>query len=77
MLKKGIKSSTELAKTLLKETGIAVLPGEVFGRVETELTIRLSFVNFDGGEALKACNEGMELNEDFLKKHCAHTVEGI
>ena len=54
-----------------------MLPGEVFGRVETELTIRLSFVNFDGGEALKACNEGMELNEDFLKKHCAHTVEGI
>ena len=74
---KGITTSKQLAKTLLEETGIAVLPGEVFGRVETELTFRLSYVNFDGAKALKAYNEGATVDEGFLKDHCPDAVEGI
>lgn len=35
LLQKGIKTSKEFAKILLEEIGVAVLPGEVFGRVES------------------------------------------
>ncbi len=48
-----IESSSHLARTLLMETGIAGLPGSAFGRPESELTMRLSYVDFDGEEALK------------------------
>ena len=35
------------------DTGVATLPGAVFGRPRAELTLRLSYVNFDGAAALE------------------------
>lgn len=75
--KRGITTSKKLADALLEETGIAILPGSVFGRIPEELTIRLSYVNFDGGVALEAFNEGVTVDENFLKKYCSDTIEGI
>lgn len=49
---RGITGSNALAETLLQETGIAALPGTVFGRRKSELTLRLSYVDFDGEFAL-------------------------
>jgi aspartate aminotransferase len=48
-----IESSDSLAELLLLETGIAALPGSAFGRPIGELTMRLSYVDFDGSEALR------------------------
>ncbi len=50
---RGITSSTQLCEQLLIDTGVAVLPGEVFGRHPEELTARLAYVDFDGAAALK------------------------
>ncbi|MEN7547932.1 aminotransferase class I/II-fold pyridoxal phosphate-dependent enzyme [Rapidithrix thailandica] len=50
--KKNIFTSVELCKQLLKDTGIAFLPGHDFGRSPEELTSRLAFVNFEGKHAL-------------------------
>ncbi len=49
----GIEDSVSLAESLLQETGIATLPGTAFGRNASELTLRLSYVDFDGEAALK------------------------
>lgn len=51
--RKSYSGSTELANVLLEELGVALLPGEVFGRPESELVFRLAFVNFDGEAALQ------------------------
>ena len=75
--KKNILTSKDLAKALLEDIGIAILPGSVFGRSEQELTIRLSFVNFDGELALKGVKEKEEVDVVFLKKYCGDTLEGI
>ncbi|HRN27225.1 MAG TPA: pyridoxal phosphate-dependent aminotransferase [Ignavibacteriaceae bacterium] len=78
--KRGITNSTELAQKLLEDTGVALLPGSVFGRPDDELTTRLAYVDFDGAKALAAV-ETMPPHkipdENFLNTNCSHTIEAI
>ena len=76
--KSKIKTSKELCERLLIEAGVAILPGQVFGRPPDELTARLSYVDFDGARALAAVEQippHEPLSEDFLKQYCGHTIE--
>ena len=77
---RGIRTSTELCERALDELGIAFLPGHVFGRPESELSVRISCVDFDGGEALEAAaslDVGELPDEDFLEKYCNPTFDAI
>lgn len=77
---KKIKTSRELCESLLLEAGVAILPGEVFGRPPEELTARLSYVDFDGARALAAAEQvppHESLSEEFLKHYCNHTIEAV
>lgn len=78
--KKGIKTSSELCKKLLEDTGVALLPGSAFGRPDEELTARLAYVDFDGARAISACkrlknNNGID--EQFLKNYCRNILKAI
>jgi len=53
----GVADSPSLCEKLLNETGVALLPGNAFGRPENELNARLAYVNFDGGNALSISKE--------------------
>jgi len=53
LAERGIRTSAVLCERLLQEAGVAVLPGVSFGRMPEELTARLSYVDFDGGEAIE------------------------
>lgn len=80
LTQKKIKSSRELCESLLMEAGVAILPGEVFGRPPEELTARLSYVDFDGARALAAAEQvppHEPLSEEFLLRYCGHTIEAI
>ncbi len=75
-----INGSRDLCDRLLKDTGVAILPGVDFGRKEEELTSRLAYVNFDGAAALKniaKLPEGYEPDDDFLRENCPRTLEGV
>jgi len=61
---KNIYSSNQFCSQLLKDTGVVLLPGEVFGRPKEEFTARLAYVNFDGTEALRASKKFM-VNDQF------------
>jgi aspartate aminotransferase len=77
---RGINTSPEMCKRLLEEYGVAALPGTDFGRPPEELTIRIAFVNFDGGAALQASRAipgDAPLSEDFLSAHCGRAVEAV
>lgn len=50
--KRGITTSSKLCRTILEETGVALLPGVDFGQAPEELSARLSYVDFDGKKAL-------------------------
>jgi aspartate aminotransferase len=74
---RGITGAAALTEALLDDTGVATLPGHEFGRPRSELTLRLSYVNFDGARALKAAEAGERIDIAFLRRHCTQTLEAI
>lgn len=77
---RGITTSVALCERLLEETGVALLPGSVFGREESELSARLAYVDFDGARAMGAVSvipREQPLDETFLRRHCPRVVEAI
>ncbi|MCO6435766.1 MAG: aminotransferase class I/II-fold pyridoxal phosphate-dependent enzyme [Phycisphaerae bacterium] len=77
---RGIRSGAVLCRRLLEETGVAVLPGSSFARPAEELTLRLSFVDFDGASAL-AASENVPLDQPLpeatLERCCRNVFEGV
>ncbi|MEZ4453814.1 MAG: aminotransferase class I/II-fold pyridoxal phosphate-dependent enzyme [Nannocystaceae bacterium] len=77
---RGIHSSDALCRQLLEDTGVATLPGSVFGRPPEELTLRLAFVDFDGARALTAVEhrpQAEPLDDAWLTEHCGAVVAAI
>jgi aspartate aminotransferase len=69
-----------VTERLLEETGVAILPGTDFGRPPDELTARISYVDFDGAEALRAAAEAssdQDLDASFARRHCPRPVDGV
>jgi aspartate aminotransferase len=52
----GITTDVEICQKVLRETGVALLPGLSFGLPAKNLAARLAFVDFDGKEALADIN---------------------
>jgi len=78
--KRGIKTNEDLAKKLLEDTGVAILPGSAFGRPPEELTARIAYVDFDGAKALAAVETlppHSAVDDAFLQIHCSHLLEGV
>jgi len=73
---RNINTSRKLAETLLEETGVALLPGSEFGRPQHEMTLRLSYVNFNGNEALQAAS-WQEVSAAFLQQYCGQTLAAM
>ncbi|MFG0318257.1 MAG: pyridoxal phosphate-dependent aminotransferase [Planctomycetota bacterium JB042] len=74
---RGIDSSVSLCRTLLDETGVAILPGIEFGRPAEELTARIAYVDFDGAHALAFSDSvpaSSELDRGFLETCCASVL---
>ena len=75
----GINTNADLCEALLKDTAVAILPGNAFGYAETDLVARVAYVDFNGVEALKASEKiGLEtpLSEAFLNEYCPKVIEG-
>lgn len=77
---RGVTTSARLCEKLLEDTGVAILPGNNFGRAASELTARLSYVDFDGARALAAAEQipaDQPLNSDFLNIYCRNCVRAV
>jgi aspartate aminotransferase len=73
---KNIYDAETMCTKLLEETGVATLPGSEFGCSPFEFTLRLSYVNFNGGAAMEAAKKE-EVNESFAEKYCSSTLEAM
>jgi aspartate aminotransferase len=76
---RGVHTGRGLCDCLLEETGVALLSGASFGGARSELTARLSYVDFDGAAALTAGEKiplGVPLPDDFLAHYCPCVIEG-
>ncbi len=77
---RGIDNGETFCTRLLRETGVAILPGSNFGRPYKELTARLAFVDFDGARALAATEQmtaDQPLDEAFLRLYCERVLLAI
>lgn len=75
---RGITTSVQLAERLLEDTGVALLPGNAFGRPKDELTVRIAYVDFDGARAMANLPDGPGVpDEAWLRQHCTPVVEAI
>ncbi len=75
---RGIKTSMDLCDRLLEDQGVALLPGRDFNRPEEELTARLSYVDFDGANAMTgsyAIPLHQPLPDDFTSHYCFNVLE--
>ncbi len=76
----GIHTGHDLCNRLLEDTGVALLPGAEFGRSRSELTARLSYVDFNGAAALAASENtplDAPLPNDFLTHYCPRVIDGV
>jgi aspartate aminotransferase len=73
---RGIANGQDFCERLLEETGVAVLPGECFGRPPQELSARLAIVDFDGTGALQKA-ETETVDEDFVMRHCDRVTTAV
>lgn len=78
---KQIENSEQLCQRLLTDVGVAILPGTAFGRPKkNELTVRLSYVDFDGSRALSALETmpaDYEPDEEFIRQYCGNNIEAM
>ena len=75
--RKKINTSSILCKTILNQTGFAMLPGSDFGLNEKKLITRIAYVDFDGQKALKVIFRKNKLSDFDIKNHFPKIHEGI
>jgi len=75
-LEKNFKTSEEMCKDLLNNTGVVLLPGSDFGITKDKMIARLSFTDFDGEEFMKNISSIKNLNLETISKLAPKVVEG-
>jgi aspartate aminotransferase len=76
-LNKKFKTSSEMCDCILKETGVALLPGSDFGFDKTKMLTRLSFTDFDGQNFMKETQNEKKINRDLILKLAPKVVKGV
>ena len=71
------KTSSKMCENILKETGVALLPGSDFGFYESKMLARLSFTDFDGEKFMNSIEEDQSIDFDIIKKLAPKIVEGV
>ena len=75
-ISKKFSTSTELCNNILKETGVALLPGSDFGFSETKMLARLSYTDFDGENFMNSTVHNEEIDFEKIKKYAPKIIEG-
>lgn len=73
---RGILTSRSLCDALLKEQGLAVLPGSDFYMPATSLSCRVAGVDFDGARALKSWPGSEKVTQSYFDEHFPKIEQG-
>ena len=74
---KSFSTSSKMCDNLLKETGVALLPGLDFGFDEKRMLARLSFTDFNGQEFMNNTKDEKKIDNDLILKFAPKIVEGV
>ena len=77
----GLRSCSEFCEHLVNVEHTALLPGNSLLLQEDDFSVRLSYVDYDGDQVLKAWQQGQPETEkdkdDFFERNCPLIAEGI
>jgi aspartate aminotransferase len=76
-LNKKFKSSSEMCDNILKDTGVALLPGSDFGFDKEKMLARLSFTDFDGQNFMNETKNTKKIDNNLILKFAPKIVEGV
>jgi aspartate aminotransferase len=76
-INKKYKTSSDLCVAILKETGVALLPGSAFGFKPSKMLVRLSFTDFNGSNFLKNVSSSKNISESNVEKYASNVVAGV
>ncbi len=76
-LNKKFNTSSEMCDNILKETGVALLPGSDFGFEKNKMLARLSFTDFDGSNFLKNISSEKKIKKSDIEKYAPNVIAGI
>ena len=76
-LNKKFNSSSEMCDNIIKDTGIALLPGSDFGFDKSRMLARLSFTDFDGEKFMEQIKDNQKIDTDNINKLAPKIVEGV
>ena len=76
-LNKSFSTSSEMCNHLLKETGVALLPGSDFGFSKKKMLARLSFTDFDGQEFMNNLKKNEKIDDNLVLKCAPKIKEGV
>jgi len=74
---KSFSTSSDMCDNLLKETGVALLPGSDFGFDKKKMLARLSFTDFNGQEFMNNSKDKKKIDNDLILKFAPKIVEGV
>ncbi len=73
---KNFSTSSEMCKTILRDTGVALLPGSDFGCSEKKMLARLSFTDFDGSSFMNDIKKNKNIDLKSINNFAPKIVEG-
>jgi aspartate aminotransferase len=76
-LNKKFNTSSEMCDNILKETGVALLPGSDFGFEKNKMLARLSFTDFDGQNFMNQTQNGKKIDDGLILKLAPKIAEGV
>ena len=76
-INKKYKTSSDMCVAILKETGVALLPGSAFGFRPNKMLVRLSFTDFDGQKFMSQAQNKQEIDKNLILKLAPNIVEGV
>ena len=73
---KNFSTSGEMCKTILRDTGVALLPGSDFGCSEKKMLARLSFTDFDGSSFMNDIKKNKNIDLNSINNFAPKIIEG-
>ena len=76
-LNKKFNSSADMCDSILKDTGVALLPGSDFGFDQNKMLARLSFTDFDGQKFMNKIDDNKKIDNDTINEFAPKIIEGV
>tara|TARA_B100000767_G_scaffold270254_1_gene293600 strand:+ start:1007 stop:2245 length:1239 start_codon:yes stop_codon:yes gene_type:complete len=71
------KSSSKLCEVILKETGVAMLPGSDFGFDTKKMFTRLSYTDFNGTKFIENVSSKNIISDSMVEKYAPNVADGV